>query len=312
MNNGNKKTIVVTGALGHIGSRLIREFNPEFVGKVVIIDNLSTQRYSSLFDLPETIKYEFYEDDIRTADFSKYLSGAYAVIHLAAITDAPSSKDRPEETFEVNLKGTQRLADACLAANVPLLFPSTTSVYGSQENFVDETNTELKPQSPYAEAKLKAEEYLREQKAKGLRFVICRLGTIFGYSIGMRFHTAVNKFTWQAVMGTPITVWKTAWNQKRPYLDLKDCISAVNMILERDIFDGETYNILTKNFTVEDIVMSIKKFVPELQITYVESAIMNQLSYDVDDKKFRNKGFEPQGDLEKATGETIGKFSALR
>lgn len=84
------------------------------------------------------------------------------------------------------------------------------------------------------------------------------------------------------------------------------------MILEKDIFDGETYNVLTKNFTVEDIIMSIKKFVPGLEVAYVESAIMNQLSYDVDDKKFRSKGFMPQGDLEKATGETIGKFSAFR
>jgi UDP-glucose 4-epimerase len=312
MDQKDKKTILVTGALGHIGSKLIREFNPELVEKVIILDNFSTQRYSSLFDLPVTMKYEFHEDDIRTADFSKYLNGVHTVIHLAAITDAPSSKDRPEETFEVNLNGTKRLADACLIANVPLFFPSTTSVYGSQETLVDETSTELKPQSPYAESKLKAEEYLRGMKSKGLRFVICRLGTIFGYSIGMRFHTAVNKFTWQAVNGIPLTVWKTALHQKRPYLDLTDCVGAINFILERDLFDGETYNVLTKNFTVEDIVNAIKEFIPQLQVSYVDSAIMNQLSYDVSDAKFRELGFVPTGNFREGTGETVERLSGIK
>ena len=271
-----------------------------------MIDNLSTQRYPSLFNLPPSIRYEFHEDDIRAADFSRYLKGARAVIHLAAITDAPSSKDHPEETFEVNLKGTKRIADACLAAHVPLFFPSTTSVYGSQESFVDETCGELNPQSPYAESKLQAEEYIRSLGSKGLRSVICRLGTIFGHSVGMRFHTAVNKFTWQAVHGTPLTVWKTAWNQKRPYLDLEDCVRAINFILERDLFDGETYNVLTVNATVEDIVITVKTFVPAVTVNYVDSAIMNQLSYEVNDAKFRALGFTPKGDLRQGIEATIG------
>ncbi|MDO8515770.1 MAG: SDR family oxidoreductase [bacterium] len=306
----NKKTILVTGALGHIGSRLIRELSPDIVGRVVILDNLLTQRIPSLFNLPTSIKYEFHEGDVRTADLEKYLKGVDAVIHLAAIVDAPSSKDRPQETFDVNLGGAKRVADACLAANVPMFFPSTTSVYGSQESLVDETCKELKPQSPYADAKLQAEEYIRSLGPKGLRFVICRFGTIFGNSIGMRFQTAVNKFTWQAVYGTPLTVWKTAWQQKRPYLDLGDAIKAIELILAKDLFGGETYNVLTKNFTVEDIVTTIQKFVPEAAVEYVDSPIMNQLSYEVSDAKFRAHGFLPKGDLDKAIKEKVSQLAS--
>lgn len=306
-----KKTILVTGALGHIGSRLIREISPGLVDKIVILDNLSTQRYSSLFNLPTNFKYEFHEDDIRTANFTEYLIDVDAVIHLAAITDAPSSVDKKEETFEVNLEGTKRLADACLIAGVPLLFPSTTSVYGSQEDVVDETSVDLKPQSPYAESKLQTEDYFRSLKDKGLRFVICRFGTIFGYSIGMRFHTAVNKFTWQAVNNIPLTIWKTAWDQKRPYLDIVDCIRAINFILEKDAFTGETYNILTNNFAVKDIVENIQRFIPNLKISYIDSAIMNQLSYDVSDAKFRSLGFHSTGNLEKGIKETIDSLSGI-
>jgi len=212
----------------------------------------------------------------------------------------------------VNFKGLQRVADACLKTGTKLLFPSTTSVYGSQDVRVDETCAELKPQSPYAETKLSSEHYLRSLKEKGLKFVICRFGTIFGFSIGMRFDTAVNRFTWQAAHGQPLTVWKTAWKQRRPYLYLGDCIAAINFVLRNDIFDGEIYNVLTKNFTVEDVVKSIKKYYPKTKVNFVDSVMMNQLSYDVDDSKFRRLGFKPAGKLYDGIRETVAQFAGFR
>ena len=309
----NKKTILVTGALGHIGSRLIRDISRTAAGRIILLDNMESQRYVSLFDLPGDLGYRFLEADIRTSDFGTILSEYQigAVVHLAALTDAANSAGRATEVMDVNLDGLKRVAEACRAADIPLFFPSTTSVYGSQAERVDETCTELKPQSPYAESKLAAEQYLAGQKANGLRFVVCRLGTIFGWSHGMRFHTAVNKFTWQAINGTPLTVWKTAWRQKRPDLDLGDCVSAINFILERDLFDGEIYNIVTENHTVEEIVGAIKAFIPSLQVSYVDSPIMNQLSYDVDDAKIRAKGFIPHGDLHKGIGDTVAKLKEI-
>lgn len=306
-----KDKIVITGALGHIGSRLIRDISKP-AGHLILIDNMLTQRYASLFDLPAGRTYEFHQKDICTDDLSNHIAGARAVIHLAAITDAEASKGKEKEVEAVNFAGLKRVANACLAHNVPLLFPSSTSVYGSAKSVVDEKSTELNPQSPYADSKLKAEAYLKSLQTKGLRFIICRFGTIFGWSVGMRFHTAVNKFTWQAINGLPVTVWKTAWKQKRPYLDLSDCVCAINFILEKDIFDGEIYNVLTQNFTVEDIVGGIKKFVPGLAVNYVDSVIMNQLSYNVDDSKFRKLGFKPSGDLPRALAATVAHLYAIK
>lgn len=308
----SKKHIIVTGALGHIGSRLIRELDPRFVDRITMIDNMESQRYCSLVDLPGTFTYRFYQDDIRTADLKKLLAGADIVVHLAAITNAEASHGREKEVEEVNLHGLQRVADACAELGIKLLFPSTTSVYGSQSEVVDETCVELKPQSPYAESKLAAEEYLKRLGAKGLRYIACRFGTIFGTSVGMRYHTAVNKFCWQAVNGIPVTVWKTAWEQRRPYLDLGDCVRSVNHIIEKDMFNGDLYNVLTENHTVKEIVETIQKFVPRLEVSYVDSPIMNQLSYDVRDAKFRETGFTPQGDLDQAIGATIKQFKAIQ
>ena len=301
--------IVVTGALGHIGSQLIRDLPSAFAGaEILMLDDLSTQRYCSLFDLPAEGRYRFVEANVLTADLTSLFAGADVVVHLAAITDATSSFENQDRVEEVNFVGTQTVARACLEAGCPLIFPSTTSVYGTQAEVVDENCpvTDLKPQSPYAESKLKAEQLLQTLgEREGLGFIICRFGTIFGTSIGMRFHTAINKFCWQAVMGQPITVWRTALHQNRPYLELGDGIRALKFIIQKGLYDGELYNVVTVKTSVHDIIEIIRLFVPDLEIQYVDTAIMNQLSYHVSSRLFENLGFAFEGDLKTGIGETI-------
>jgi UDP-glucose 4-epimerase len=223
--------IVVTGALGHIGSYVIRDLAVQFPGaEIVLIDNMMTQRFSSLFNLPTLGKYRFIEGDITTMDLRPILQNAHAVIHLAAITDAAGSFDKASQLEANNYQATLKVAEACVEAGTRLIALSSTSVYGTQNEVVAEdcSPDELKPQSPYAITKLKEEQLITQLcKDKGLKAISCRFGTIFGSSPGMRFHTAVNKFCWQAVMGQPITVWSTAYDQKRPYLDLFDAARAL-------------------------------------------------------------------------------------
>jgi nucleoside-diphosphate-sugar epimerase len=188
-------------------------------------------------------------------------------------------------------------------------------VYGTQADVVDEECpiSDLKPQSPYAAAKLKSEQLLRELgEEKGLKFVICRFGTIFGTSIGMRFHTAINKFCWQAVMGQPLTVWKTALHQYRPYLDLTDAVAAIKFIIQRKLFDRQIYNVVTQNAAISKILDTISIYIPDITIEYVTAQIMNQLSYHVSDNRFRSRGFESEGVLEQGIGKTIDLLKAAR
>jgi UDP-glucose 4-epimerase len=302
------KTILITGALGHIGSRLIHSFKAVDFEKIVLLDNLSTQRYCSLFNLPAGVPFQFIEDDVCTADMARYCEGIDCVIHLAAITNAAGSFEIQEEVEKVNFQGTERVARACLKTGSKLIFFSTTSVYGTQQEVVDENCSpeELKPQSPYAASKFRAEQLLIDLgRSGGLKSFIGRFGTIFGTSIGMRFHTAINKFCWQAVNGQPITVWRTALHQKRPYLDLGDAVRAVDFVLKGEKFDNEIYNVLTVNSTVHDIIEIIRRHVPDLKIEYVDSRIMNQLSYTVARSKFEAAGFRFTGNLEKGVGNTV-------
>src|SRR5882724_2076945 len=301
--------VVVTGALGHIGSRLIRELPTVLPGvEIVMIDNLLTQRYCSLFDLAPAGAYRFVEADILTADLPAVLDGADVVVHLAAITDAAGSFGIAEQVERVNLFGTELVARACVGVGCAMVFLSTTSVYGTQQEVVDEScgADELRPQSPYAASKLKAEQLLQSLgRSDGLRFITCRFGTIFGWSVGMRFHTAINKFCWQAVMELPVTVWRTALNQQRPYLELGDAVGALRFLLEKTHFDQQIYNVVSVNATVGEVLDVLRRRVPDLEIQYVDSPIMNQLSYHVANSKFERLGFQFRGRLESGIVETL-------
>ena len=301
--------IIVTGAIGHIGSYIIRDlgfFFPE--ADIVMIDNMMTQRFPSLFNLPAHGNYHFIEGDVSQMDLKSVFVGSNVVIHLAAITDATGSIDKAEKLEANNYQSTLRVAKACIEVDACLIALSSTSVYGTLKDQVDENCSEadLQPQSPYATTKLKEEELISNLTNKeGLKAIHCRFGTIFGASPGMRFHTAVNKFCWQAVMGQPITVWTTAYDQKRPYLDLLDASQAIIYIIKNNIFDGQIYNVLTHNSTVRQVVDTIREFVPNLEIDFVDNRIMNQLSYEVLCDRFKSKGFVFSGNLRRGIEETI-------
>ena len=188
--------ICITGALGHIGSRLIRELPVSFKNsKLILIDNLLTQRYNSLFNLPDSFIYKFIEGDLRKLPLKEILTDVDIVIHLAAMTDAADSFNKENVVEENNYQSTKLVAEAALEKDVKMIHLSSTSVYGTQKEVVDEdcSDEDLQPQSPYAETKLKEEGLVKDLvNNRGLKAISLRLGTIFGISPGIRFHTAVN------------------------------------------------------------------------------------------------------------------------
>lgn len=301
--------LAITGPLGHIGSRLIRTIRPHDFDEVRLIDNLATQRYCSLFGLPTGVPFRFTEADIVTADLVKLFDGCDAIVHLAAITDAATSFSRVDEVERVNEIGLRRVADAAAIVGARLLFVSSTSVYGRNEGVVTE-ETEPKPESPYAVSKCNGEAYLASHRGT-LRSCTVRFGTIFGVSVGMRFHTAVNRFCWQARVGEPLTVWRSALHQERPYLDLDDACRAIRFVLRKDLFSGETFNVVTQNATVSGVVGLIRRHEQGLTVKLVESPILNQVPYSVSAAKIAALGFMPEGSLESGIAETLAGLGGI-
>ncbi|MNT43199.1 hypothetical protein D3C72_1796560 [compost metagenome] len=124
----------------------------------------------------------------------------------------------------------------------------------------------------------------------------------------MRFHTAVNKFSWQAVVGQPLTVWETALDQKRPYLALEDAVEVISFFIKNKLYDGELYNVVTENLTVRQIVDCLKEYRPNLNVKLVQHKIMNQLSYEVSSEKLMKKGFKYKGSYKSSIKDTMNLF----
>ena len=307
------KKILITGATGHIGSYLIKSLGK--INKnlsIYILDNMSTGRYHSLFNLPDHSKYKFYNLDLTTCNI-KDIPDSDIVIHLAAKTDAAQSAKFEKEFHSNNLEATKKIIKYVESNNSKLLFASSTSVYGPQSNLVDENcgEEELNPQSPYANVKLEEEKLIESIfKKKINKYLILRLGTIYGFAAGIRFHTAVNKFCFQASLGIPITVWKTAYEQKRPYLGLTDLNHAINHIITNNLINNDIYNLVSYNLKVREIVEIIKLKLP-LSIDYVDHEIMNQLSYEVSNKKFIKTKFIFNSKIKEEIFETLDNIKNL-
>ena len=307
--------ILVSGSLGHIGSALVPELCKNGQ-EVIMIDNLLTQRFASSFNLP--YKHQFYDFDISDVGnkpfLEKVMKTVDAVIHLAARTDAAGSANDPVEVERNNFQSTKILCELCAQLDKPITHISSTSVYGTQSETVDENcgYEQLQPQSPYAHSKLKEEKLIARLCQDGLRYNVLRFGTIYGYSIGMRFHTAVNKFAWQAAHNEEITVWRTALHQVRPYLYLGDAVKSLRMLVESNTYTNDVTNILTDNLTVNRIIEELKKYYPNLGIRFVDSPIMNQLSYNVCNQKSKGLGVKYTGSIEMGIKEIVDVFQNLK
>lgn len=301
--------LTVTGGLGHIGSALIRS-NLASIGvkEVVVIDSLSTQRFASLFNLSQNPKITFIDKSVGHLDNDdlEIIKGSAVLIHLAAMTDASGSVHKKDELFANNLGGTEMVIELCSKQGIKLIFPSSTSVYGSQLSIVDENTLDLNPQSPYADCKLKEEDLIKKSSVSGLKGVILRFGTIHGVSPGMRFHTAVNKFCFDYTLGKPLSIWRTAFNQYRPYLALSDAIRAIQHVINKEIYDGQIYNVLTDNISLQRIISTIEEIGGRpARIEYVDNPVMNQFSYEVSKLKFEKSRFEYQGSIREDISNTL-------
>lgn len=305
--------LVITGALGHIGSALIQSIQPDECGEVVLIDNLWKPHRSQDIGPPAAVRCTLIEADVATADLDDLFEGGPVVVHLAGVTNAdvhPSTEARVEQ---LNYEGARRVADACARLECRLIVPSSTSVYGHAAGEVDEAwpIADLGP-NLYAATKYRIEQMLRAPALSGLRYGVVRFGTVYGDSPGARFDTAVNKFCRQATLGQPLTVWRTAMDQMRPYLHIDDAVGALRFILERDLFNRDVYNVVSQNVSVRNVVDRIREFIPDARVDLVDSPIMNAASFSVSALRFQQLGFEFHGDLRAGIRSVLGSLRHLR
>jgi nucleoside-diphosphate-sugar epimerase len=306
--------LLITGACGHIGSYVAEHIHKiKEIKETILIDNLKSNRHSSLFNLRKKSKKRFYIRDLNNPKSLNDFKNVDFIIHCASMTNAEKSFGKKNQMFSNNINCLKTVIKYCKSKKVKLIHLSSTSVYGKQADIVDETCEKkyLKPQSPYAQIKI-IEENMLKIESKKLKYKTFRFGTISGVSKGIRFHTAVNKFCFNAALNEKILVYKTALHQYRPYLSLKDAFKVFKFCINKDFFKNDIYNALSENCTVNQILNKIKKYKKNIKVALVKAEIMNQLSYHVDGSKLKKSGLSLNAKIEKDVEETLNLFDYLK
>lgn len=287
--------LLVTGAMGHIGSKLINVLSSlKKIKRIVIIDNFSSERYISFINLKNREKITFFDEDLISFDVKKIKFNINCIIHLASTTNAEKSFSNKKFVLDNNIECTKKVLEIA-KKNTKILFASSTSVYGSQFNLINSKNNDqnIDPQSPYAESKIACENIIKKYSNN---YCLMRFGTIFGMSDGMRFHTAINKFCYQAVLNKEVTIWKKFYNKKRPYLDLNDCVRSIVFIIFNQKIHNETLDVVTINLKLFEIIKTIEK-IKKIKKKFINTKILNQLSYEVDSDRLKRLKFKFRGNL---------------
>jgi len=170
---------LVTGGAGYIGAHIVRAFQAEGIG-VVVIDDLSSGHAGFVPDDVPFVNGSILDKELLRRTFAEHdLSG---VVHVAGFKYAGVSVQRPLHTYEQNVTGTANLLEAMQDAGVDrIVFSSSAAVYGTPDVPLVTEDTPKAPASPYGESKLIGEWLLKDQEvAAGLHHTSLRYFNVVG------------------------------------------------------------------------------------------------------------------------------------
>jgi UDP-glucose 4-epimerase len=176
--------VLVIGGAGFIGSHVVAELLRTDVGQVTIYDNLTRGKVANLSESLADPRCRVFPDggDVRDTDvLRRAMDGIDGVVHLAAMW-LLHCKDYPRTAFDVNIKGTFNVLEACVQAGVKrLVYSSSASVYGDA---VEVPMTEEHPfnnRNFYGATKIAGEAMCRAfHDRNGLSYVGLRYMNVYG------------------------------------------------------------------------------------------------------------------------------------
>lgn len=277
-----KKMLIVGGA-GYVGGYMTDVFSDRDDYDVTVYDNL-------LYETRYLKDVKFIYGDIRdTEKLGKILNDYDIVVWLAALVGDGACAVDKVLTKAINVNATKWMVDHF---NGTIVFMSTCSVYGINNDLIDEDATP-NPLSAYAVTKLEAERYVVEH-AKD--YLIFRLGTLYGLGDSysrLRFDLVVNTLTLRAVQGETLSVF--GGQQWRPIMHVREVSHAVEYCLDNNV--RGLFNISERNVEISELAKEIQKHVPGTEVVYQEMKFEDLRDYKVKTDRILATGWKPRFNL---------------
>ena len=273
---------LVTGGAGFIGSHLTEALLAEG-HEVTVIDDLSTGRAENLATVVASPRlHTQWGSILEEENLQELIDEADVVYHLAAAVGVRLILERPVETIETNILGTDRVLRCATKGHKKVIIASTSEVYGKNDRVpLKETDDgvlgpTVKSRWSYACSKA-IDEFLGLAyfKARSLPVVIVRyFNTIGPRQIG-RYGMVVPRFVQQALAGEPITVYGDG-QQSRSFTDVVDAVAATIAASAHPGAVGEVFNVGTgSEITINGLATLVKRLTgsssPIVHIPYEEA-----------------------------------------
>ncbi|MHA1940172.1 MAG: NAD-dependent epimerase/dehydratase family protein [Candidatus Hodarchaeales archaeon] len=264
--NETKKTFLITGGSGFIGSHLSVSLLQKG-HRVLVIDDLSTGRIKNIASFLRNNNFHFARASI-TDDIvlDRLSSESDIIIHLAAAVGVKLIVKHPVHTIETNVMGTQNVLKAALRYRCRVLLASSSEVYGKGNSvpFTEDDDVLLGSTSKcrwaYAESKMIDESLaLAYNKEFGLDVVPFRLFNTVGPKQTGQYGMVIPSFVKQAMNNDSITVFGDG-SQKRCFCDVRDVVRAIVGLAQNAESSGKVFNIgAQEEISIMDLARKIKE-----------------------------------------------------
>ncbi len=240
-----KKTVLVTGGAGFIGSHLSEALISEGLS-VRVLDDLSSGHLSNLEEVRSSV--EFIEGSVLDAEcVQRAADGCSAIFHLAAVVSVLRSIAEPEMTHQVNTTGSLNIMEAARQTGARVIFSSSAAVYGNSEDVPLREITTPSPMSPYGAQKLLGEHYLASYYASHrVESVSLRYFNVYGtrQDPASPYSGVISIFAGKAKDNNPIVIYGDG-SQTRDFVYVQDVVRANLAALHAPDVQSEVVNVAT-------------------------------------------------------------------
>lgn len=232
-----KKTILVTGGAGFLGSHLCDRFLKEGYS-VIAMDNLITGSTDNIAHLVGRDDFKFIHHDV--TEYIYIAEPIWAVVHFASPASPQDYLDYPIATLKVGSLGTHKALGLAKDKGARFLLASTSEVYGDpqvhpqEENYWGNVNP-VGPRGVYDEAKRFAEAItMAYHRSHGVDTKIVRIFNTFGPRMRLNDGRAIPNFITQALSGESMTIFGDG-SQTRSFCYVSDLVEGLYRLLHSDL-----------------------------------------------------------------------------